>query len=187
MTNILYIHGYGSNANSSTGQEIRKNLSPDITVFTHSFSNDYDKFDVMSDNIKQAQELINDMNINLVVASSMGGFIAMACIGVPKILINPCMLPSEQLKRRIAPEIADLEVQKYQHFEALFTPNSKERRLTFGLFSTHDELFSYKNLFEAKYGPDYSFTMVDCHRISPESIRNELIPLINKIIRSALQ
>lgn len=182
MTNILYIHGYGSDANSSTGQEIRRNLSPDFNVITHSFSNDYGEFDTMSDNIRQARELIKTMQINLVVASSMGGFIAMACFGIAKVLINPCMLPSEQLKRRIVPDIIDSELQKYRNLESSLIPNSKDRRLTYGLFSTQDELFSYKELFESRYHSENSFIMEDKHRISSASVQNELIPLICKII-----
>lgn len=59
MINVLYIHGYGSDANSSTGQEIRKNLSNGFRVFAHSFSNDYELFEAMHSNIEDACRLID--------------------------------------------------------------------------------------------------------------------------------
>ena len=107
MTNILYIQGFGSDANSLTSQTIRKELSTDFQVITHSFSNDYGKFQAMIGNIEQAKELLKSKNIDLVIASSMGGLVGMGCTGITKILINPCMKPSEQLRLRIVPDISD--------------------------------------------------------------------------------
>ncbi len=182
MINILYIHGYGSDAKSTTGQKIRKNLPKNFKVITHSFSNNYEQFEAMSDNIQKARELIEANKIDLVVASSMGAFIAMSCTDIPKILINPCMLPSEQLKLRIAPTITDEELNKYRDYETSLIANDSESLLTYGLFSTHDELFSYKTLFESRYSADKVYIMNDEHRISATSIQNELIPLIRKIV-----
>lgn len=182
MTNILYIHGYGSDANSTTGQEIRKNLPKTFKVFTHSFSNDYEQFESMSNNILEAFKLTKDYQIDLIVASSMGAFIAMGCADVPKIIINPCMLPSEQLKLRIAPSITETELDKYREYESLLTASENERMHTYGLFATNDELFSYKTLFEKRYSADNVYTMNDGHRISATSIQNELIQLIKKIV-----
>lgn len=180
MINILYIHGFGSNANSTTGQEIRKHLPNNFKVFTHSFSNDYEQFEAMSYNIQRACKLIETHKIDLVVASSMGAFIAMGCTDIPKILINPCMLPSEQLKLRIAPTITDTELNKYCDYETSLIANDSDNRHIYGLFSTHDELFSYKTLFEKRYSADKVYIMNDQHRISPTSIKNELIPLIER-------
>ena len=181
MINILYIHGYGSDANSTTGQEIRKNLPKNFKVFTHSFSNSYHLFKTMTDNIGQAGKLIKAYNIDLVVASSMGAFIAMGCEDIPKILINPCMLPSEQLKMRIAPTITKTELDKYREYETLLVANDNNRRQTYGFFSTNDELFSYKTLFKSIYSEDNVYIMNDQHRISAISIKNELTPLIKRI------
>lgn len=182
MINILYIHGYGSDANSTTGKETRKNLSKDFKVFTHSFSNDYEQFEAMSDNIREARKLIKINNIDLIVASSMGAFIAMGCVNIPKILINPCMLPSEQLKLRIAPSIIETELEKYREYESSLLASDEECKNTYGLFSTNDELFSYKSLFESRYSADNIYIMNDQHRISSKSIKNELIPLIKKVV-----
>ena len=182
MTNILYIHGYGSDANSTTGQEIRKNLPKNFKVFTHSFSNEYEQFESMSDNIGEARKLTKDYQIDLIVASSMGAFIAMGCVDIPKILVNPCMLPSEQIKMRIAPSITETELDKYREYESLLTVGESERKHTYGLFATNDELFSYKSLFESRYSAENVYIMNDQHRISATNIQNELTPLIKKVV-----
>lgn len=182
MINILYIHGYGSDANSTTGQEIRKNLPNTFKVFTHSFSNNYEQFESMSDNIVKARKLVKVHKIDLIVASSMGAFIAMGCVDIPKILINSCMLPSEQLKMRIAPTITETELDKYREYESLLTVSESERKHTYGLFATNDELFSYKSLFESRYSADKVYIINDHHRISATNIQNELIPLIKKVV-----
>ncbi|MFA6839146.1 MAG: YqiA/YcfP family alpha/beta fold hydrolase [Dysgonamonadaceae bacterium] len=181
MTNILYIHGFGSDANLLTSQTIRKELSTDFQVITHSFSNDYGKFQAMIGNIEQAKELLKSKNIDLVIASSMGGFVGMGCTGITKILINPCMKPSEQLRLRIVPDISDEQLNEYRTFESFLLQNPEDVKQTYGLFSTKDELFSYKDLFDTTYNPENSFSMDDTHRISIRSIRDVLVPLVYEI------
>ncbi len=58
MTNILYIHGYGSDKNSNTGKELSKALNNSFNVVTHSFSNNYGCASTMIENIEQAREII---------------------------------------------------------------------------------------------------------------------------------
>lgn len=57
MTNIIYIHGFGSNTNSLTSQTIRKELSSDFQVITYSFSNDYKRFQAMFNLSLSSKEL----------------------------------------------------------------------------------------------------------------------------------
>lgn len=136
----------------------------------------------MYSNILEAREPTNTYDIEMIVASSMGAFIAMGCTDIPKVLINPCMLPSEQIKLRIAPSITITELTKYRDYETSLVVSDNERLQTYGLFSTDDEFFSYKRYFKSKYNPDKVYTMNDQHRISVTSIENELIPLIKKIV-----
>lgn len=181
MTNILYIHGFGSDENSNTSQVLRKSLSNNYKVLTHSFSNNYELFESMSSNIAKAKELIETMEIDLVVASSMGGFIAKECPDVKKILINPCMKPSEHLRFRIAPNISEEQLNEYRLQEYLFKPTPYCFKHTYGLFSTKDELFSYKDYFDTIYNPDNSFSIDGEHRISTINIEDVLVPLIHKV------
>lgn len=179
---LLYIHGFGSDANSSTAKEISKGLGNNYNVITYSFNNDYASIETMIDNISMARKLIEDNKVDLVVGTSMGAFIAMNCHDIAKILTNPCMLPSEQLKMRAVPEITESEVEKYRVMEASLKISPFDKDNTYGLFATNDELFSYKNLFKEKYNTQNYFDMNDAHRISNYNIHNKLVPLIKEII-----
>lgn len=182
MANILYIHGFGSDSNSSTAKEIEKGLGDNHKVITYSFNNDYELAQTMVDNINIARELIKENKIDLVVGTSMGAFIAMNCHDVAKVLTNPCMLPSEQLRLRAIPEIIDSEVSKYRRLEEALEISLFDKNNTYGLFASHDELFSYKKLFKKRYSSNNCFTMVDGHRISNDNIHHKLVPIINDVL-----
>lgn len=180
---ILYIHGFGSDANSSTAKEISKGLGANHKVMTHSFNNSYELVDTMIENIEVARKLIKDNNIDLVVGTSMGAFIAINCHDITKVINNPCMLPSEQLKLRAVPEITDTELEKYKELESSLIISPFDKDNTYGLFGMNDELFSYIDLFKKKYNPKNIYTMDDRHQISNENIHNKLVPLIIEAIR----
>lgn len=182
MTTILYIHGFGSDANSSTAKEIAKCLGDNYKVITHSFNNSYELVDTMIENIEVARKLIKDNNIDLVVGTSMGAFIAMNCHDITKVINNPCMLPSEQLKQRAVPEITESELEKYKELETSLIINQFDKDNTYGLFGINDELFSYKNLFKERYNTANAYTMDDGHRITNENIKNKLVPIIKEAI-----
>ena len=182
MANILYIHGFGSDANSSTAKEIIKGLGDNYKVITYSFNNSYELVETMIDNIKVARKLIKDNHIDIVVGTSMGAFIAMNCHDITKVINNPCMLPSEQLKQRAIPEITESELEKYRELEASQIISQFDKDNTYGLFGINDELFSYEDLFKERYNTTNVYTMNDGHRITNENIQNKLIPIIKLAI-----
>ncbi|NLO70464.1 MAG: hypothetical protein GX102_05890 [Porphyromonadaceae bacterium] len=175
---ILYIHGYGSGANSITGSEIQRKLGDNATVFLPGFSNDLFLFENMKQNIRSAVNFIKEHNVDLVIGSSMGGFTAMQIPEVQKILIKPAMVPSEIFGHGILDEITEEDLEKYRQLENREV-SPDEKKLTYALFSTDDELFSYKERFEKLYDSAKSFSMTGKHVISPRSIRENLLPLIS--------
>lgn len=177
VLNILYIHGYGSGANSITGNEIQRKLGDKATVYMPGFSNELHLFENMEQNIQQAQQFVDEGNIDLVIGSSMGGFTAMQVQGVRKILINPAMVPSDIFGMGILERISEADMEKYREMENRIV-SAEEQELTYALFATHDELFSYKERFETLYDPRKSFSMPGKHVISPKNIRENLLPLI---------
>lgn len=182
MATILYIHGFGSDANTATAKEIEKCLGDEHKVITHSFNNSYELVDTMIENIEMARKLIKDKKIDLVVGTSMGAFITINCHDIAKVINNPCMLPSEQLKQRAVPEITESELEKYKELEASLIISQFDKDNTYGLFGINDELFSYKDLFKEKYNTTNVYTMNDGHRITNENIQNKLIPIIKLAI-----
>jgi predicted esterase YcpF (UPF0227 family) len=180
---ILYIHGYGGNGNSRTATELQKNMGEQAIVYSPMFSTDISVFCNMLENIKKANLFVKENNVDIVIGSSMGGFIASFVSGMPKILINPCLLPSEQLPVRIFPEIEAPELQKYKDLESLRIIDREEQSLSYGLFSTNDELFSYRELFASLYSKEHIYTMNDGHRISPDNVKSALVPLIKTVVQ----
>ncbi len=183
-TQILYIHGYGAPENSTTGSEIQRKLGDKAKVFMPGFSNEVEKFGNTLANIQKAQDFVTDNKIDLVIASSMGGFTALQLTGVRKILINPCMVPSDIFRMGILPDISEAEIEKYVEIENR-SVSQEEKKLTYSLFATNDELFSYKSRFENLYNPAKSFSMIGKHVISPKNIREDLLPLIEKLTSSS--
>lgn len=177
---ILYIHGYGSGANSITGNEIQRKLGDKAVVFMPGFSNDLFLFENMVQNIHKARNFVVENNIDLVIGASMGGFTAMQVPGVRKVLMNPAMVPSDIFRQGILETISEADLEKYRQLENREV-SAEEKALTYSLFATDDELFSYKERFEKLYDPAKSFSMVGKHVVSPRNIREALLPLLSDI------
>ena len=134
MKRVLYIYGYNSNENSETRSNLQKVLAPDIIVDSVHYEQ------------RQPNEAIEYLetiaqSYDAVIGSSLGGFYALKInfIG-PKVVINPCMMPSVELpKIGCAKEIADRFV-PYQTYK-------RNDVLTFGFFGNHDELIDYREKF----------------------------------------
>ena len=177
---ILFIHGYGSGAKNLTGSEIQRKLGNKAHVFMPGFSNELEKFENMEQNIRKATDFVREHKIDLVIGSSMGGFTAMQVPEVNKILVNPAMVPSDIFNLGMLEDISETEIHKYRQLENRVV-SKEEAALTYALFATDDELFSYKERFERLYNPQKSFQMRGKHVISPKNIREDLLPLIERI------
>jgi hypothetical protein len=81
---------------------------------------------------------------------------------------------------RIAPKIDPAEI-KYLQYENSTTIGDFDKNVAISVFGSHDELFSYKSLFEKLYGANLSFGMNDAHWISTENISDVIFPLIHKL------
>jgi predicted esterase YcpF (UPF0227 family) len=167
---ILYIHGYGGSGNSRTALALKTYLPENYNVFSPYFStNPFEALDL-------AKETIQAKGINIVVASSLGAFMALQLRDIPKIVINPCLYPSKELPKRVEiPENILLNFTKFekQTFENII---DKDKVQTFGVFSNNDELFSYKDEF-SKYYSNIQI-MEDTHRISVENVEKVIVPTI---------
>ena len=84
---VLYVHGYNSNANSTTSKLIRE-LS-DFEVHTITYNPEHP-----IEAIKDIRNYCKKYKIDLIIGSSLGGFLTMNCFGYKRIVINPCFKPS---------------------------------------------------------------------------------------------
>lgn len=172
MINVLYIHGLNSSGTSRTAKLLEEYLGSDFKVFRPTFPQDADVALCLAKN-----EIIKN-KIDIVVASSLGGFIALKLRNVMKIVINPCISPSVELPKL---GVKDEIVSRYKAYEkTLFSGvDAEEREITFGVFANNDELFSYKDEFKKYYN---NFTLMnDGHRISSSNIKGVVVPLIQHI------
>lgn len=94
--NILYIHGFGSQYDSGS----KKAQTLESIGKVHGINVDYCRgFDNVYNTVKNA---VLDQRINLIVGTSMGGYIA-GCVGakldVPFVALNPAIAPRTTLQR----------------------------------------------------------------------------------------
>lgn len=158
MKNILFIYGYGGSPQSHFCTLIREALSKDeYNVLCPQYP---------QEDCSQATDFllkyIDENNIDLVIGTSLGGFIALILdTRVPTIVLNPCMIPSVELpKLEPRPDHPDdvrpsaEMIATYKPFEPLaFNKEAIKRRLVVGMFAENDELLGMK----------YKDAFIDCY------------------------
>lgn len=151
--NILYIHGFGSNKDSYTGNTL-KQLFPNFNWVLETFN----LLNVNESNEK-IKQLISEHDIDTVVSSSLG------CIYnlfikkdektgkiVNKILINPCCFPSKELpKLDTIPQDA-IAACKAVEFNVFQIHQDNTSRNIFGIFAKKDTLLQYHDFIAGRYG-----------------------------------
>lgn len=142
----LFIHGYNSSSDSTTGaivSEILKNYGIDTIV------PDFDLEDVRG-TMEKVHRLSKD--VDYIVAHSLGGFYALAeTDSLAKIVINPCMIPSKEIPKLGSPSKETIE--DWKDAEKTIEDISNEMSgITYGIFGDSDELFSYYSKFKSTYG-----------------------------------
>lgn len=168
---VLYIHGYGSDQNSTTANVLRTQLAPH-NIDVHSPTIPANAHEA----IPFVKNYIAKNDIRIIVASSLGAFIALKQ-NLDKFIIvcNPCIAPTIELaKLGVNKAICD----SYERYEKtlLQDMDSEARRNIIGIFGSNDELFSYKAYFDRK--KIITLSTSDKHRISPHTVTNIIVPLI---------
>lgn len=165
--NALYIHGLNSNKNSDTFKKLKKEF-PEYNWISDTF--DLYAIDTTSNKICK---LIHENNVKLLVGSSLGAFYVLAdTSSIMKIIINPCMYPSE-----VIPKIDKISIQTLKKFnqkeQLIYNSNiidNETRASIFGIFGKKDELFSFKSNFQKLYGTSNCLEVSDKHRLSQQNL-----------------
>lgn len=173
---ILYVHGY--NSSGGTGHALEAMLSP-MGYQVHHFPIPQQADEAVA---RVKEYLIKHSDIQLVVGSSLGGIVTLQQTGYHKLVINPCLHPSVELPKIGATnDIA----QSYLLYEEVLTQIStpEERILTYGMFSTNDELLNYSNEFATLYGNAHMSDIPQGkHRLSNELLSEYVVPQIVQIM-----
>lgn len=91
--NVIYIHGYLSGANSSTGAKLKAMKGNRFNILTPEVNSD------PVHSLKVINKLIEETNPVIIIGSSMGGLYALACNSgkTPLVLVNPLLTPVETI------------------------------------------------------------------------------------------
>lgn len=140
MKKLLFIHGYNGSPYGNS-----YNLLND--AIDHSkyelFTIDYDAADPER-SLEEIMAYVKSNGINMIIGTSLGGFLALNCWSFPRIVHNPCMRPSEELPK-IGMDLSDAS--KYKHFEDMFDDyaDMEERLIVSAVFASDDELLAKDN------------------------------------------
>ena len=154
MKKILYVYGYGGSASGSTVAMLRRLMPEGYTVEAFTYT--------QADCAKAREEIfeyIREHGIDMVIGSSLGGFITHTLQGMPRILVNPCWRPSEVLpKIGAVPEL----VATYAPFEQWAEVHvAEESARVHAFFADEDELLGDRYMAEfLRHYPEQH-----CHRI----------------------
>lgn len=149
----IYIHGYLSSANSSTGQKIRAMKGDRFNILTPEVTaNPEHSLKVINDLIKESQPAI-------IIGSSMGGLYTLACDSreIPLLLINPLLTPVETITEHFLNKtfpyhcqrldgateatITDKELKQFAEIEAKIPSLIEDKKpYLAAILSTRDEL-----------------------------------------------
>jgi predicted esterase YcpF (UPF0227 family) len=149
MIKILYVHGYNGKPDGESFQKLAKYAEvADFggeKVEMHSF--DYDAEDPY-DALKRLNQYYFENNIDLIIGSSLGGFLAAGCDFTCRIVVNPCWVPSEEL-----PKVGYTGyMEDYKSLEQYWGEKTKtiDTELCIGCFAPADELLGTKYMEEFK-------------------------------------
>lgn len=150
MKKLLYIHGYNGLPEGSSCQLFHKHMPQDEWQV---IGMDYTQDDCAVA-LKQIRETIEREGNELVVGSSLGGFLTLLTTGIEHIVINPCNSPSVELSmlgpHNCLPAPSKEMIATYADFKPqLKTFSDEECFLITGYFAEDDKLLGdrYQNVF----------------------------------------
>ena len=172
MKNLLYIYGFNSSAKTSTSARTFKTELGDFNVHTP----DYPQEDGEKA-YKFLQKYIDENNIDIVVGTSLGGFLTLCLKCDYKIIINPaCGAGDDIIKIGASTE----QAASYNKIRDLYLWKQHPKR-QIALFGKYDKLVNYKSEYIKKYGENDVYDIETEHRLSKEDINNYVFPYVRKI------
>lgn len=164
---ILYIHGYNGHPYGNSYHHLKKAIGDKHELFSIDYDVQHPKL-----SLDIIYKFIKDNKINVVIGSSLGGFLTLYLSGVSRIVVNPCCDPANELPKigyngPINEYKEILDNFKYFH-------DYEEYHLCSGCFTDNDEYLGtkYKDIFSKYF--ENTYIISDGHHITEKSA-NEII------------
>lgn len=190
--NILYVHGFRSSGHSGTSERLRR-LLPHCKVVSPDLPVDAKEAVAL---LKRLVETEN-INIDVVIGTSMGGMLAQKLRGVPKVLVNLSFFVSETFRKNIGTvtyfseredgatefEITQETVDSYAEVERGQFRNisQREKNVTVGAFGNNDDVVNCKDDYMSHYENIIYFA--GGHRLDEDSLKHRIIPAMSTLYR----
>ena len=169
--NILYVHGLGSGADSSTYKYLKEILK-NHNVITATF----DLLDPVN-TLNKINQMIRTNHITRVIGSSLGGFYTLCCDNsISKIVINPCLDPVKEVPK-LTNEATEEVLDQFTNMKnnMIRGIDGEVKMFTYGIFGTNDELFSYIKEFNKLYGRGNNILRISAkHRPTKEQLEKSV-------------
>ena len=173
---ILYIHGINSSGHTGeTLKRIFKEKYGDVEVIAPSIPPKYDEAE------KVIRDVMHNENPDLVMGTSLGGFLTLTLQTPYRIAINPTLYPSKTLPLIDTPkEISESYVVIEEQIKDLL--DWEDRITVFGVFGDKDKVVNHRSEFEKRYLKDHIFTVPGGeHQMKEDEFKKYIFPIVERI------
>lgn len=190
MKKLLYIHGFGSSAQSGTVKMLRNKLYPHgIQVVAQ------DVPFMPSQALPSLLQFVEQEQPEVILGTSMGAMYAERMRGYKRILVNPSFVMSESCKHLgfgkkewMAPR-ADGEkyftvtkalIDDFKQLETTLWKDitEEDKQLVWGFFGTKDKTVNFQDAFKHYYGSEHFITFDGEHRLNDNILTKIILPKI---------
>ena len=173
---IFYIHGINSSGN--TGKMLKRIFREkygDVEVIAPAIPANY------NDARKIVDEVMEKEKPDLVMGTSLGGFMTLTIQTPYRIAINPTLYPSQTLPLIDTPkEISDSYIAIENRIKDLL--DWEDRLTVFGVFGDNDKVVNHREEFEKRYLKNHIFTVPGGeHQMKEEEFKKYIFPIIESI------
>lgn len=164
---ILYVHGYNGDPYGKSFNNL-KDVCDQKGYEIISLTYDETKIE---ETISKIYTVFDEENVDCIIGASYGGFIVMNCFDLPRIVVNPCLRPIDELPK-IGISIDKIKDLEYYQKKITDYFDVDDFFMCIGVFCTEDEILGtkYKEIFGQSFAT--SKLIPGTHHITAESAKH---------------
>ena len=179
--NMFYVWGYGGAPDSTTVTNLKDLLGKDYNVVS-----DYYAQYNPEEAIKDINYYIEHYKVDILVGSSLGGYLALQIPGIKKVIINPCLYPNIELpllkdddgNEAVPSHIVDFYEKYISEHNVWENFNNEETVFVMG---NNDELLGMKYFDEISEHSNKIKISEQGHHNTLNSLREYVVPVIKSL------